>query len=88
MNAQTSPSSSPVLRFARGALLAGGVLAAFAASAGTGELAGQTVHGILGFFADPENVRGVFGAAAGALASVIAARPLNRGGSGPGSDDL
>ena len=46
--------------------------------AGVRELGVQAVHGVLGFFADPENVRGVFGAAAGALASVIAARPLGR----------
>jgi hypothetical protein len=73
-------------RAARLALLAGGALAAFAAHAGPGELAAGTVHGVLGFFADPENVRGVFGAAAGALASVIAARPLNRGASRPSDD--
>jgi hypothetical protein len=73
-------------RAARLVLLAGGTLAAFAAQAGPGELAADAMHGVLGFFADPENVRGVFGAAAGALASVIAARPLNRGNSRPSDD--
>jgi hypothetical protein len=73
-------------RAARLVLLTGGTLAAFAAHAGPGELAADAVHGVLGFFADPENVRGVFGAAAGALASVIAARPLNRGDSRPSDD--
>jgi hypothetical protein len=65
-------------RAVRVGLCAAGVLAAAAAQAGTGELAAQTVQAVLTFFADPENVRGVFGAAAGALASVLAARPLNR----------
>lgn len=71
------PNARPTV-FARTALFAAGTFAAFAAHAGPGELGVQAVHGVLGFFADPENVRGVFGAAAGALASVIAARPLGR----------
>lgn len=73
-------------RAARLALFAGGTLVAFAAHAGPGELGDETIQGVLGFFADPENVRGVFGAAAGALASVIAARPLSRGASRPSDD--
>lgn len=78
---------TPVSRFlVRGALLATGVLAASAAWAGPAELAVQTVHGVLGFFADPANVRGVFGAAAGALASVIAARPMTGRGAGRSDD--
>jgi hypothetical protein len=79
--------STVLSRAARVALLAGGTLAAFAAHAGPGELGVEAVRGVLGFFADPENVRGVFGAAAGALASVIAARPLSRRDSRP-SDDV
>jgi hypothetical protein len=70
----------------RGALLAVGALATAAAWAGPGDLAVQSMHGVLGFFADPENVRGVFGAAAGALASVIAARPLTGRGTGRSDD--
>ena len=79
------PETRPtVLR--RAVLLAAGTLVAGAAHAGPGELGVAAVRGVLGFFADPENVRGVFGAAAGALASVIAARPLGRRGA-RGSDD-
>jgi hypothetical protein len=70
----------------RGALLAVGVLATAAAWAGPGDLAVQSMRGVLGFFADPENVRGVFGAAAGALASVIAARPMTGGRTGRSDD--
>jgi hypothetical protein len=67
-------------------ILIAGPLLACAAHAGPAGLGAQALHGVLGFFADPENVRGVFGAAAGALGSVVAARPLTRRGSG-GSDD-
>ena len=64
----------------RGVALALGCLVAGVAQANVGVVAGaeQTLHGLLAFFADPENVRGLFGAAAGAVASVIAARPFNR----------
>ncbi len=81
-----SPFASTRDRALRAVVLVAGSLGACAAWAGPGELAGQAVHGILGFFADPENVRGVFGAAAGALASVIAARPMTGGGSGRSDD--
>lgn len=83
MNAQTFralAATAAVRRSARVAALAGGALVACTAHAGPADLGVQAVHGILAFFAEPENVRGVFGAAAGALASVIAARPLNRRG--------
>jgi hypothetical protein len=91
MNTSGAPFKNPVAHrrlgvAASAALGAAGLLAASAAQAGTGELAAQTVQGVLAFFADPENVRGVFGAAAGALASVLAARPLTRRSDG-GSDD-
>ena len=70
----------------RGVLFAAGTLVGCSAWAGPAELAVQTVHGVLAFFADPENVRGVFGAAAGALASVIAARPMTRRGASRSDD--
>ena len=69
-----------VRRLRRAAMLALGCLAAGAAHASVGAVAGaeQTLHGLQTFFADPANVRGLFGAAAGAVAAVLAARPFGR----------
>ncbi len=64
----------------RAACAAAGLAVAGVAHAHPGAIAGaeQSVQALLAFFADPENVRGAFGAAAGAIASVVAARPFNR----------
>lgn len=62
------------------------LLAAGTAHAGTAELTHQTLLGMLAYFADPENVRGMFGAAAGAVISILVARPFASDGA-EDSDD-
>lgn len=79
MTTNTPDTASRAVRLVRGcALAATATLFAGAAHAGTVEIAHLGLGGLSAYFADPENVRGVFGAAIGAIVSVVVAQTAAR----------
>lgn len=81
------PRASRALRGLRGGAFAvATLLVAGTAHASTAELTDLTLRGVLAYFSDPENVRGVLGAGLGAIISVVVAQTVF-GASAEDSDD-